>query len=114
MDAVPRTNFPDIRKVCVVHSAHGTVMAVPRERKLVRFYIAIDGLDLDIAAALSQKTLTIEHLVEAARSIFHPYSFAVGEVPWWSAYQVGQRVAERFSKDNCVFLAGDAVREYGS
>ncbi|KAJ5885550.1 FAD binding domain protein [Penicillium taxi] len=109
MDAVPKTNFPDIRKVCVVHSAQGTIMAVPREKKLVRFYIAMDGTDLDVPTALFQKTLTVDHVVDAARSIFHPYTFDVGEVAWWSAYQVGQRVADKFSKDDRVFLAGDAV-----
>ncbi|KAJ5173539.1 FAD binding domain protein [Penicillium coprophilum] len=112
MDAVPKTNFPDIRKVCVVHSAKGTVMAVPREKKMVRFYIAMDGPDLDVAAALNESTLTVDHVVEAARSIFHPYTFEVGEVVWWSAYQVGQRVADEFSKEDRVFLAGDAVHTH--
>ncbi|OQE17780.1 hypothetical protein PENFLA_c023G07827 [Penicillium flavigenum] len=112
MDAVPKTNFPDIRKVCVVHSAKGTVMAVPREKKLVRFYIAMDGTGLDVAAALNKSTLTVDHVVDAARSIFHPYTFEVGEVAWWSAYQVGQRVADEFSRDDRVFLAGDAVHTH--
>ena len=111
MDAVPKTNFPDIRKVCVVHSAQGTIMAVPRERKLVRFYIAMEGADVDVPTALAQKALTIDHVVDAARSIFHPYTFEVGEVAWWSAYKVGQRVADKFSRDDRVFLAGDAVRK---
>ncbi|KAJ5918140.1 FAD binding domain protein [Penicillium verhagenii] len=112
MDAVPKTNFPDIRKVCVVHSAQGTIMAVPRERKLVRFYIAMDGTDLDVPTALSQKTLTVDHVVDAARSILSPYTFEVGEVAWWSAYKVGQRVADNFSRDDRVFLAGDAVHTH--
>lgn len=71
----------------------------------------MDALGSDIPAALSRKTLTISHVVDAARSIFRPYTFEVGEVLWWSAYQVGQRVADRFSKDDRVFLAGDAVRK---
>lgn len=112
MDAVPKTNFPDIRKVCVIHSENGTVMAVPRESKLVRFYISMDALGFDIAAAKSQNTLTVDHLVDSARLIFDPYGFEVGEVRWWSAYQVGQRVAEEFARDNRVFLAGDAVRKF--
>lgn len=111
MDIVPKTSFPDIRKVCVVHSKKGTLMGVPREDKLVRFYVGMDGSGLDVAAALDSRSLTFEDIMDSARSIMSPYTFEAGRVQWWSAYKVGQRVADAFSKYNRVFLAGDAVRK---
>lgn len=110
MDIVPKTNFPDIRKVCVVHSKKGTLMGVPREDKLVRFYVGLDS-SVDVTAALNSRSLTFEDIMDSARSILSPYTFEAGRVQWWSAYKVGQRVADSFSKYNRVFLAGDAVRK---
>ncbi|KAK5996176.1 Phenol 2-monooxygenase fsqG [Cladobotryum mycophilum] len=110
MDIVPRTNFPDIRKVCVIHSTKGTVMAVPREDKLVRCYIGMDGGGHDATAALDRHTPTFDNVMDSARSIISPYTFKAGRVAWWSAYQVGQRVANEFSRHNRVFLTGDAVQ----
>jgi phenol 2-monooxygenase len=37
LDIVPKTNFPDIRLKCTVHSqSAGTILIVPREKNLVR------------------------------------------------------------------------------
>lgn len=39
---VPHSNFPDIRSRCAIHSAEsGSVMIIPRENGLVRFYIQL-------------------------------------------------------------------------
>ncbi|KAM3082381.1 hypothetical protein ACMFMF_002044 [Clarireedia jacksonii] len=87
-------------------------MGVPREDKLVRFYVAIDGVRPDAAAALESKGLTVEDIVDAASTIMAPYSMKAGSVVWWSAYRVGQRVADEFSRHERVFLAGDAVHTH--
>ncbi|KAB8261465.1 hypothetical protein BDV32DRAFT_137326 [Aspergillus pseudonomiae] len=108
---VPKTDFPDIRKVCVIRSAQGTVMAIPREGKLVRLYVGMDGTGLDVAGGLDVRAFTVDHVIDSARSIISPYMFEAGHVAWWSAYQVSQRVAEEFSRYDRVFLAGDAVRQ---
>lgn len=40
LDIVPITDLPDIRKRCAIHSASdGSIMIIPREGNLVRFYI---------------------------------------------------------------------------
>lgn len=110
MNLVPKTDFPDIRKVFVVHSSVGTVMGVPRENKLVRFYISMDGGNRH--TSMDHKSVTAENIVDAARAIFAPYTLDAGRIPWWSAYSVGQRVGDEFSRDNRVFLAGDAVHTH--
>jgi phenol 2-monooxygenase len=110
LNLVPKTDFPDIRKVFVVHSARGTVMGVPREDKMVRLYISMDGGSRH--TSLDAKTITSDNIMAAARAIFSPYTLEAGDIPWWSAYCVGQRVADEFSRHNRIFLAGDAVHTH--
>ncbi|KAI1085421.1 FAD binding domain protein [Whalleya microplaca] len=110
INMVPKTNFPDIRKVFVVRSTRGTVMGVPRESKLVRFYISMDGGNRH--TALDAKSVTAESIINAARAILAPYTLEAGCIPWWSAYCVGQRVADEFSRHDRIFLVGDAVHTH--
>lgn len=106
MDIVPKSNFPDIRKVCYLQAPTGTILLVPRSNKEVRLYIPVES-----GGTLSDpKDLTFERIIDAARKIIAPYSLDVGSCSWWSAYRVGQRVGRQFSIQNRVFLAGDAVR----
>lgn len=107
---VPKTNFPDIRKVFVVHSNRGTVMGVPRESRLVRFYISMDGGNRHTVKDV--KSVTVKSIINAARAIIAPYTLEAGRIPWWSAYCVGQRVADEFSRHDRVFLSGDAVHTH--
>ncbi|XDG01219.1 hypothetical protein ABKA04_000834 [Annulohypoxylon sp. FPYF3050] len=105
MDIYPRTNFPDIRKKSVINSEAGNLMILPREGDfLVRLYIELK----DVVA----KDVTLEQLHNQARLIFHPYTFDIAETAWWSAYAIGQRLADNFHKDYRVFLAGDAAHTH--
>ena len=107
MNLVPKTDFPDIRKVFVVHSDAGTVMGVPRENKMVRLYISMDGGSRH--TSINAKNITAENIIEAARAIIAPYTLDAARIPWWSAYSVGQRVADEFSRHNRIFLIGDSI-----
>ena len=107
MDVYPRTNFPDIRKKAVVSSEAGSLLIVPREGdELVRFYIEQPA---DTAAAAG---LTLEALQARARQILAPYELEVVAAEWWSAYAIGQRLAERFHASHRVFLTGDAAHTH--
>lgn len=106
MDIYPRTNFPDIRKKATLQSDAGTLLIIPREGgSLVRFYI-------ELPHGTAPKEVTLNDLHEAARQIFHPYSLEVADTFWWSAYTIGQRLVDHFSKDNRVFLTGDACHTH--
>ncbi|CAK7218984.1 hypothetical protein SCUCBS95973_003667 [Sporothrix curviconia] len=108
MDVYVQTDFPDIRKKAVLQSAeHGNLIIIPREGgALVRLYIEL-GSDAAVAAVTQQT------LAEHAARIFYPYSLAVVGTVWWSAYKIGQRLADRFSStDNRVFLTGDACHTH--
>lgn len=106
MDIYPQTNFPDIRKKATIHSSAGTLLIIPREGgSLVRFYIELPP---DVLA----EDVQLEDLQKTAQRIFAPYSMEIAETAWWSAYAIGQRLADHFSSYNRIFLAGDACHTH--
>ncbi|MBP0049103.1 FAD-dependent monooxygenase [Marinobacterium sp. AK62] len=121
MDILLNTDFPDIRVKSFVQSKnHGAVMIIPREGGyLCRFYVELDLLEKDKRAA--DVKLTEKDLIAKAQRIFHPYTLDVKQVAWWSIYEVGQRIAERFdnrpldSPEDVIprgFVAGDACHTH--
>jgi phenol 2-monooxygenase len=120
MDVLAVTDFPDIRVKCAITSAdQGNVLIIPREGGyLVRFYI-----ELDEVAALDKRSVTPERLAEAANRILHPYSVEVKDVGWWSVYEIGQRLCDKFDDVPAeevadrlprVFIAGDACHTHSA
>lgn len=121
MDVLAVTDFPDLRKKALIRShGGGSVVLIPREGGyLSRFYVELDKLDPNERA--SQRKISLEQIVEAAREILSPYSFEVKDVAWWSVYEIGQRLCPRFDnvatesgEDDtpCVFIAGDACHTH--
>ncbi|MCP4597666.1 FAD-dependent monooxygenase [Neptuniibacter sp.] len=121
MDILLNTDFPDIRVKSFIQSKdHGAVMTIPREGGyLCRFYVELDLLGKDKRA--SDVKLTEKDLIAKAQKIFHPYTLDVKEVAWWSIYEVGQRIAQRFdnrplgSSEDVIpraFVAGDACHTH--
>jgi phenol 2-monooxygenase len=109
VDFIPKTNFPDIRRVCYLRAATGTILLVPRSNKEVRFYIPVGSG----SALPDPKDLTLDRIMGAARAILAPYTLEAGTVSWWSAYRVGQRVGSHFARHNeRAFLVGDAVHTH--
>ncbi|KAI1871577.1 uncharacterized protein JN550_004571 [Neoarthrinium moseri] len=105
MDVYPRTDFPDIRKKAAISSDAGNLMIIPREGdSLARFYIEIENAQAD--------ALSLEDLHDSARRIFSPYTMDIVETAWWSVYSIGQRRADYFTKNNRVFLTGDACHTH--
>lgn len=119
IDVLVDTDFPDIRFKAAVKSVDGTVLIIPREGGyLVRLYIELDRLGP--AFQVPKNEITLDSLITAARHILSPYRFDVKEVAWWSVYEVGQRVLDRFddrqgeSSAPSVFLAGDACHTHSA
>lgn len=117
MDVLAVTNFPDIRCKCLIQSAdQGSLIIIPREGGyLVRMYIELDALYGDERAG--DRNLTPDALIAKAQSIFAPYQLEAKEVSWWSAYEIGQRVCDRFDDgdeelDPRIFIAGDACHTH--
>ncbi|GKT88861.1 phenol 2-monooxygenase [Colletotrichum tofieldiae] len=105
MDIYPRTDFPDIRKKCVLQSDAGNLVIIPREGdEKVRFY-----MEMPVA---TPGEVTPEKVKERLDGIFKPYQVEIAETSWFSAYSIGQRLADHFTKDNRVFLTGDACHTH--
>lgn len=121
MDVLAVTDFPDIRYKALIQSAsEGSIVLIPREGGyLVRIYVELDKLSAD--ERVSARNITIEQLIAAAQRILRPYRFEVKEVAWWSVYEIGQRLCDRFddvpadevsSRTPRVFIAGDACHTH--
>lgn len=106
MDIFPRTNFPDIRKQVILQSKVGSMVLIPREGgSMNRFYI-------ELPQGTVAKGVNLEDLQAATRQIFRPYQIDFADTFWWSAYSIGQHLADQFSKANRVFLTGDACHTH--
>ena len=121
MDVLVVTDFPDIRLKAVIQSAGGgTIVLIPREGGyLVRVYVELDKLDP--SERVANRNMTVDHIIAAARKIMHPWSFDVKEVAWWSIYEIGQRVTDKFddvpkaelaTRTPRIFIAGDACHTH--
>ena len=120
MDVLAVTDFPDIRYKSAMQSPHGTLMVIPREGGyLVRLYVEMDKLGE--TERVSARGITLDHLISAAQRILHPYTMEVKEVPWWSVYEIGQRICDKYddvpagqegSRLPRVFIAGDACHTH--
>lgn len=111
LDAIPMTDFPDVRNRCAIHSAEsGSMMIIPREDGLVRFYIQVSELNKGV----DRYNITPEMILKTAKAIIAPYTLDIGEgdLDWWTAYVIGQRTADRFSLHDRVFIAGDACHTH--
>lgn len=111
LDTVPMTNFPDVCIRCAIHSVEsGSMMIIPREDGLVRFYIQVSELNKGV----DRYNITPEMILNTAKAILAPYTLDIGEgdLDWWTAYVIGQRTADRFSLHGRVFIAGDACHTH--
>ncbi|EXJ56057.1 hypothetical protein A1O7_08988 [Cladophialophora yegresii CBS 114405] len=110
MDGVVRTNFPDIKMKCTIHSDHGSIMVIPRENNMVRLYIQIaSSTDPDFNP---RKTATVEEVQAAAQKIFAPYYCDWDRVEWYSVYPIGQGIADKYTLDHRVFMGGDVCHTH--
>ncbi|KAH9239881.1 hypothetical protein K456DRAFT_1769092 [Colletotrichum gloeosporioides 23] len=110
MDGVVKTDFPDIKMKCTIHSKHGSIMVIPREDNMVRLYIQIaSSTDPDFDP---RKTATEEEVQESAKRILQPYSIEWERTEWYSVYPIGQGISDRYTLDHRVFLGGDACHTH--
>jgi len=121
MDVLAVTNFPDIRMKALIQSAHeGSIVLIPREGGyLVRIYVELDKLKEDERVA--GRNITLDRLIAAAQRILRPYTLEVKEVAWWSVYEIGQRLCDKFDdvpdadvahRPPHIFIAGDACHTH--
>lgn len=121
MDVLATTDFPDIRMKCMIQStSKGNIAVLPREGGyMFRLYVELEKLKPNERAA--DRDVTLEQIVDTANGILHPYSLDVKEAVWWSVYEVGHRMTNKFddvpegeieTRNPRVFVAGDACHTH--
>src|SRR5205085_7101736 len=121
MDVLALTDFPDVRFKTLIQSAQdGSIIIIPREGGyLFRLYIELDKLDA--SERVSDRNITADDLIAEARRILNPHSLDVKEVAWWSVYEIGQRLTDKFddvpeeaiaTRLPRVFICGDACHTH--
>jgi len=97
IDAVIETDFPKVTEIINFQADTSDVAWIPREGEIDRFYVRMDT-----------KEFTQEDALEKINRAMTPHSLSFKEVVWFSQFSVKEGVAERYSVDGKVFLAGDA------
>jgi phenol 2-monooxygenase (NADPH) len=121
MDILAVTDFPDIRLKALIHSANdGNIVLIPREGGyLFRLYVELDKLAE--GERVSSRNITADQLIAKAQRILTPYTLEVKEIAWWSVYEIGQRLCDKFDdvpseeveeRFPRVFIAGDACHTH--
>ena len=117
MDVLAVTDFPDIRLKSAITSRRGQHPDHPARGR-------VHGAALHRAGRRrpAARDVTPEKLAAVANRILHPYVLDVRDVGWWSVYEVGQRLCDRFddvpagAADRLprVFIAGDACHTHSA
>ena len=95
---------------------------IPREGGyLVRLYVDLGEVDPNNRDAVRQTTG--QTVIETAQRVLQPYTLDVRDVVWFSVYEVGQRLTDRFDdvpveqvgfREPRVFIAGDACHTHSA
>lgn len=120
MDVLAVTDFPDIRTKCAIQSQAGSILHIPREGgHLFRMYVDLG--DHPAGRSSCVRETTVETAIAKANEILHPYTLEVKNVPWYSVYEVGHRLTDRFDdvpegsdRTPRVFITGDACHTHSA
>ena len=120
MDVLAVTDFPDIRTKCAIQSEHGSILHIPREGGyLFRMYVDLGQVDGQDHGAI--RATPVEHAIERANEILHPYTLEVKDVAWYSVYEVAHRLTDKFDdvpagedRTPRVFITGDACHTHSA
>ncbi|EPQ51920.1 FAD/NAD P-binding domain-containing protein [Gloeophyllum trabeum ATCC 11539] len=112
LDGEIDTEFPDLWSKAIVHSEkHGTVLCIPRERNMTRLYIELVSTNQN--EKITKAVANQDFVMTCAREIFKPYQLEWKTIEWFGLYQIGQRVANRFTDEvKRVFICGDAAHTH--
>lgn len=121
-DIMVETDFPDAMTKAIINSNHGSILHIPREGGyLLRTYVDLGNLDE--GSNHEVRNTPLEEIIAKGNRIMAPYSYSIKETAWWSVYEVGHRVTERFdnvlpenreNEDPRVFIAGDACHTHSA
>ena len=123
MDLLPITDFPGIRiKAAIQSGTGGNILLIPREGgHLVRLYVDLDEVAPDDDGAI--RATPPQEILAVANRILHPYTLEAADVAWYSVYEVGQRLTDKFDdvpagapeeRTPRVLIVGDACHTHSA
>jgi phenol 2-monooxygenase len=123
LDILPITDFPDIRLKAAIQSGNGgNIVLIPREGgSLVRLYVDLGSVSQDAGGQIRQTPA--EEILAAANEVLAPYTVEAATIVWFSVYEVGQRLTDKFddvpenetaTRDPRVFIVGDACHTHSA
>lgn len=123
MDVLATTDFPDIRTKCAIQSSNGgSILLIPREGgHLFRMYVDLGDVGEEDNHQIRQTSL--ETTVTKANQILYPYTLEVKDCAWYTVYEVGHRITDKFddvppedvgTRKPRVFIAGDACHTHSA
>ena len=123
IDVLAATDFPDIRTKCAIQSHDGgNILLIPREGgHLFRMYVDLGEVE-EGDRGVARRT-SVDDVIARANRILHPYALDVRSVAWWSVYEVGHRLTDKFddvahedvgTRTPRVFIAGDACHTHSA
>src|SRR5699024_3081341 len=83
----------------------------------------VDLGDVDPNDAGAVRQTPLEEIIQRANNILNPYTVEVKDVAWWSVYEVGHRVTDKFDdvddgqedvKNPSIFVTGDACHTHSA
>jgi phenol 2-monooxygenase len=121
MDVLAVTDFPDIRFKSLIQSAKdGSLLIIPREGGyMVRLYVEL--AKLEVGERVANRNITADDVIAKAQRILKPHTLEVKEIAWWSVYEIGQRLTDKFddvpeaeiaTRLPRIFIAGDACHTH--
>jgi phenol 2-monooxygenase len=125
--AAQLAHFPEIETMIVEASPRNiengkadgiNTLIPPREGGyLFRMYVELDKLNPD--ERVSNRKFSQDDMIASANRIIQPYAIDVNEVVWWSIYEIGHRMSDRFDdvplgedRNPHVFIAGYACHTH--
>ena len=121
MDVLAVTDFPDVRfKSLIQSSGDGSLLIIPREGGyMVRIYVEL--AKLDVGERVANRNITADDVIAKAQRVLKPHRLEVKEIAWWSVYEIGQRLTDKFddvpegeieTRLPRIFIAGDACHTH--
>lgn len=97
LDAIIETDFPKVPEIIAFQVETSDVAWIPREGSIDRFYVRMD-----------RNSFNLEDVLQKINRAIQPHSFRITELKWYSHFSVKESLAEKFSIQERIFLAGDA------
>lgn len=97
IDGMIETDFAKVPEIIVFQAETSDVAWIPREGEIDRFYVRMD-----------RKNFSLEEAIDKINDAIKPHRLHFKKIVWFSQFSVKESVAEKFSVQNRIFLAGDA------